>query len=249
MARKLTKTTKDGQLYVRPAVIEAAIDHALSQDRATLEARAAINDRSHQDYLSPEVFVHLIRNARRTDDMSTCRALLRVHLERRGVTLVKKIRPNKIFSADMVREEVISKFAELFAEDGGGDNPDELDFYEVKFNKAFDALCLSAIAAETRRMNPNTSVSDITDGPENEDQKEILEVLRTPADAERTAQLAELCEAIQSLPPDLRNAVVLHCIYGHKEESAADLCGVTGRTIRNRLKRAAALLVKFKETP
>lgn len=250
MARKLTKRNKDGELYVRPAEIEAAIDHVLSLDRATIQARAAITDESHQDCLAPEVLVHLIRNARRTDDIDTCRALLPVLLlQRCAIKVVKKIRPNKTFSADIVRENVLSRFAEMFAEDDGGDNPDRLDFYEVKFNKAFNALCQRTIAAETRRAGPTISVSDMTDEPENEDQRDILEKVRNAADSEPTAQLAELFDAIQQLPPDLRNAVALHCIFEHKEEEVADLCGVTDRTIRNRLKRAVALLAHFKETP
>jgi DNA-directed RNA polymerase specialized sigma24 family protein len=64
----------------------------------------------------------------------------------------------------------------------------------------------------------------------------------------------QVIAAIIALPPDERKAVVLCHYYGFKEESedpteqtAATLCGVTGRTIRNRLTRALVKLSKLKE--
>ena len=61
-------------------------------------------------------------------------------------------------------------------------------------------------------------------------------------------------QAIEALPPDEREAVMLVHIFGYKEESenpeeetAATRCNCTGRTIRNRLTRAAAKLSRFKE--
>jgi DNA-directed RNA polymerase specialized sigma24 family protein len=63
----------------------------------------------------------------------------------------------------------------------------------------------------------------------------------------------ERLEAIDKLPFDERKVVILCGVLGVKEESddptvvtAATLCGVTGRTVRNRLKRAAAKLSNFK---
>jgi DNA-directed RNA polymerase specialized sigma24 family protein len=61
-------------------------------------------------------------------------------------------------------------------------------------------------------------------------------------------------KAIDNLPLDERKAVVLCHVLEYEEESddpskttAATLCGVTGRTIRNRLSRAAKKLSPFKE--
>jgi DNA-directed RNA polymerase specialized sigma24 family protein len=63
-----------------------------------------------------------------------------------------------------------------------------------------------------------------------------------------------LLDAINGLPPDERDAVILVHVFGYKEESddpneetAATRCNCTARTIRNRLTRAAARLVRFKE--
>jgi DNA-directed RNA polymerase specialized sigma24 family protein len=63
-----------------------------------------------------------------------------------------------------------------------------------------------------------------------------------------------LWAAINKLPEDERRAVILVHVMGYEEESidpakvtAATLCGCRGRTIRNRLTRAAKKLSTFKE--
>ena len=43
-----------------------------------------------------------------------------------------KSRPN----IPEIREEILSEFGVRFAENGSGRNPDELDFYECRFNRA-----------------------------------------------------------------------------------------------------------------
>ena len=61
-------------------------------------------------------------------------------------------------------------------------------------------------------------------------------------------------KVIHELPPDQREAVILVRIMGYEVESddptkvtAATRSGVSGRTIRKRLGRAAAVLKRYKE--
>lgn len=61
-------------------------------------------------------------------------------------------------------------------------------------------------------------------------------------------------ELLDALPADIRRAVVLCHEMGYEEESvdptkitAATLCGVTGRTIRSRIRQAAAYLAQFNQ--
>jgi DNA-directed RNA polymerase specialized sigma24 family protein len=79
-------------------------------------------------------------------------------------------------------------------------------------------------------------------------------LLHSPATQENGLFLNQLFHAIHSLPPEERDAVILCDILGYAEEAndpakrpAATICGVTGRTIRNRRTRAAAKLSRFKE--
>ena len=65
---------------------------------------------------------------------------------------------------------------------------------------------------------------------------------------------SQFVRAIEALPANERDAVILVHVLGYKEESedpeeetAATRCNCTGRTIRNRLTRATAKLSRFKE--
>lgn len=80
------------------------------------------------------------------------------------------------------------------------------------------------------------------------------ETFRSAAMQEGELVRSELYDAILDLPSDERDAVILVHVLGYQEESddpqtvtAATRCGCTGRTIRNRLTRAAAKLARFKE--
>ena len=77
---------------------------------------------------------------------------------------------------------------------------------------------------------------------------------RSPATQDGDVFRSELHDAILELPPDERDAVILVHALGYQEESddpaeetAATRCDCTGRTIRNRLTRAATKLARFKE--
>lgn len=256
MARPLSKhTRKTGNLYIRPTNIEAAIDAALAQNLTTLCSWAAVQDSHSPEYLPSECLVHLIREARRRDDEATMNALLPPLLERCKGILLHNV-SDEIPNAAFLRDEILGQFAELFANDGHDENHDELDFFEVRFNSAFMTLRFDILREETKAYTrhillPDTQESEpIGDG---EYFVSLSEKLLIPATQESSLALKTLIKAIKSLPPDELNAVVLR-VMGYEEESedpnkttVATLCGVTGRTIRNRLNRATKKLLPFKE--
>jgi hypothetical protein len=258
MARPLTKCEQTGKLYARPPVIEAEIDLALTQDLETLRCRAAVTDRSSPEYLSSECLVHMIRAARRRDDDPMMYALLPALLGRCEANLLDKIPDSGFANAADLREEVMAQFSELFAVDGSGDNSDELDYFECRFNRAFRAFRIDLIRKEISHAKYIAPLPDTSDEEERSSQDDVFarvsEAFRTPARQEDHVFLEEVRKTINALPSDERKAVVLCNILGYQEESedpkkqtAATLCGVTGRTIRNRLHRAAAKLSKLKE--
>jgi hypothetical protein len=249
MARPLTKHTGTGDRYTRPADIEAVIDAALALEWPALQQRTFVRDRRSTDYLPSECLVHLIRKAHRDHHDTIRDQLLAKLLGRCEATLAATLPDGRAPNAAYVRDEALGRLGELFAEDGTGDNPDELDYFEVRFNAAFAALRSDLVRAEVRalrRASPFPDDEAIARQPD--------AGLHSPATPENSVFLNQLFHAIHTLPPEERTAVILCHIMGYAEEAddparrtAATICGVTGRTIRNRLRRAAATLSRFKE--
>ncbi|OWV82711.1 hypothetical protein ATY81_14650 [Rhizobium sp. R72] len=59
-----------------------------------------------------------------------------------------------------LRQEILDNLVELFVVDGSGDFPDELDFYECKFNMAFRALRIDAVRHDVRRRKRTIEVTE-----------------------------------------------------------------------------------------
>ena len=258
MVRPLTKRTKKGVLYVRPQVVETAIRAALREDWTTLSRRLEIKDLRSPEHLSSECLVHLVRDASRKGDDRRMNEILLVLLGRCEAILKTKI-PNSEPGASEMREEVLDRFTDVLARGCVGERPEELDFYECRFNRALQALRIDVVDRVSRRLGRTVEVPRGGDGDERVLSEEeglalLSEAGRTPATQEQSARLNEVKEAIEALPSDEREAFVLCRVYGYKVEStdpteitAAVRCGYTGRTIRNRLSRAEAKLWRSKE--
>jgi hypothetical protein len=257
MARPLTKHDQHGTLYSRPPLIEGVIDVALSQDLATLRTRAALRDQKAPEFLPSECLVHLVREGRRHDNDELVNQLLPLLLDRCSASLLRRLPDGAVPNAHYIRDEVLGQFAELFATDGTGKSPDALDYYEIRFNSAFRTLRLDVQRSErarTRRVMELPALDDAEPTADDEMFTRLSEGFRTSGTPEDRPLLRDVIRAIDDLPPDERQAVVLCRVMGLEVESddpakttAASLAGVTGRTIRNRLARAATALSRFKE--
>lgn len=258
MARPLTKVDDDDDPLERPAAIEAEIDAALQLSQPDLRARLAIRDRQGLDHLRSETLVHLVRHGRRTGDQSLISLVLPVLLGRCEANLLIKVADGRLSEAATIREDILGAFSELFASDGTGANPDELDFFECKFNRAFRFFRIDIVRREIARLEHVAQMPEpVEDGqPQSHDDvfARVSEAFRSPATQESDAFRVELHDAILALPPDERDAVILVHVMGYLEESkdpdketAATRCRCEGRTIRNRLTRAAKKLARFKE--
>ena len=161
-------------------------------------------------------------------------------------------------NADLLRKEVLSEFSELLASDGTDEHSHDLDFYECRFNLAFRTLRVDTVRQEMDQVERTAELADHTEEGEPEASEEVFarvsELLQIPETQEDRIFLEEVWETIHALPPDERKAVILCRVFGYKEESddpnevtAATRCNCTGRTIRNRLSRAAKKLSQLKE--
>lgn len=254
-ARPLTKRRKlTGDLYARLEHVETQINEIITQDLATIKPRLAVVDYQTPGYLYSECLVHLIRDARRNSADAILNAILPVLLGRCKAILLTKIPDNALRTAVDVREEVLGQFSELFATDGTEENRDNLDFFECHFNQAFFTFYTDLVRSEKARLKPLVFPSDRADYVEyspthREIPTRLIEALRSRDTAESSVLLREIYEAINTLPYDERKAVILCHVMEYKIESnnpdevtAATRCNVSGRTIRNRLSRAAEKL-------
>ncbi|MFZ1701033.1 MAG: hypothetical protein WBO10_04015 [Pyrinomonadaceae bacterium] len=254
MALPLNKSYPDGRTYSRPKSVEEAIDSLLLESVEALCGRAEVPNRDHADYIASESLVHLVREARRQGDDTRVNALLPLLFARCYSNLLSKI-SMEISDAETLREEILCEFADVFATDGRGENPHQLDFFEVRFNQAFRAFRIDYLRREMRRREIYPPVPVIEDkGDEAISNDGLAEFFQTPPNQRSDLDLRELYGAIDKLPPDERKAVALCHIVGYEMESvdpekrtAATICGVTGKTIQNRLGRAAQKLLPFKE--
>ncbi|MBI3803608.1 MAG: hypothetical protein HY282_07570 [Nitrospirae bacterium] len=256
MIRPLVKTKRDGTLYVRPPEIETEIHAVLNQDLNLLVRRAEIRDWKASDFLSSECLVHLIREALRRGHEEMYDKLLPLLLERCAITLRSKV-DWKIATAPQLCQEIISDFSELFAADNSPHGLNELDFFEVRFNLAFQTFRITRVRLEIDRLNREKALPD-PEFPDDPIDEEVLRCLSdlylATTDPEQVIFRKQVYAAIMALPPDERRALILCYYLGFKEESedpnertAATICGVTGRTIRNRLVRAIAKVSRLKE--
>ena len=258
MARTVDQTVdKDGVRYIRPQTVETEINIALKEDRTTLQRLLPVTDRASPEYISSECLVHLIRDALRKEDKDLLNAAVLILLKRCEAILKTGI-ANSLPGADELREEVLSEFSELLASDGTGEWPDELDIYECRFNMAFMALRIDVLNRELKRLDrtvePVCGHEHEPNAYEEDALARLSEAFRTPATQLSSLFSRELWKEIDALPSDERKALILVHALGYKVESAdpdevtaATRCNCTGRTIRNRLSRAAAKLSRFRK--
>jgi hypothetical protein len=255
MVQPLTKKTRAGAYYVRPTDVEAQIDEAAGMDPTRLKLRLRVTDPAAPDYLRSECLVHLARRAVRGGALLVG-AVLPVLLARCEANLTVKIPDGRLPNALDIRETILGEFSEMFADEGSGESAGELDYYECKFNRAFSTLRIDILRRERPRLQYVVAAPLEADEAEADEEAlaRVCRSLQVPSSAETSVYMREVLDAIEALPPDDRDAVMLVRVMGYKEESedpweetAATRCKCTGRTIRNRLARAAVKLAHLKE--
>jgi RNA polymerase sigma factor (sigma-70 family) len=250
MARPLTRRKEDGALYARPPNIEREIDLALSQDEDTLKRRLSVTIRTAADYLSSECLVHLIRRSLSRNDRSLADLCMPVLLMRCHANLLAQVPNGRLPNAAALREDILQEFGVMVATDSADEALNELDYFECRFNSAFRAFRIDRVRTETRHQNRFVPAPEKIDDDDLEEYEGTLRKVAeafVPASQEDAAFLKVVRAAIDGLPEDERNALILCYALGFSEKSAATRCNCTDRTIRNRLSRAAQKLKALKE--
>lgn len=246
MARPLTKKT-----LARPPGIERKIDIALTQYWATLSRRARDPNPQSDTFLPSECLVHLLRDAIRRGDDRIARVLMPQLLRRAEANLKVTVPNGRMRDAESVRHDILSDLAMMFTQDGTEGHEDELDFYECRFGRALRFLRIDRVrkALAARRQLTDLPQSEGRDAPALDDEMlaRLSRVASIGPSQEDALYLPQVIAALDNLPADQKEAVVLRRIIGHEEEAAAKILDVDGRTVRNRLSRADKKLKTLKE--
>ena len=203
-------------MYTRPRVVEAQIDEAIGLSRSDLRVRLSIADRNAASYLRSECLVHLVREGRRSDDQQMMSAVLPVLLGRCEAILLSKVPDGGMPDAAGLRQKILEELTDLFVTDGTGDLPNELDFYECRFNLAFKFLRINGVRRDKRRRKREITVVDLPifeTGKEQEAFEDawarVSDAFKIQASQECDVFREKLGKAIEALPADERDAVVL----------------------------------------
>lgn len=250
MARQLVrKLKKTGQLYIRPKVVEAKIDHTLADGFTEAIRRARIRDKTSSDFIISECLVHLIREAKRTGKDRESETLLQLLLERCEANLKGTIRNDGIPNPEELRDDILQHLAMEFALDaveGGG----RLDYFECRFNSAFAALRIDFYNREAALSNK--TVAEISDKGDDllsdEHENDIADFGSWHSSSMENHLFAkQVAMFVETLPLDERQAIVLCRVWNLTQEDAAQRLGVSVKTIYNRLRRADQKLASIKE--
>lgn len=246
MASPLTriKVRSNKDLYTRPTLVEAEIDHVLTLSPNERRRRGKEQNPSSGEFLRSETLVHLLRLDLRQGGDGT------PYL----VTLIQRCQGNlrstihrDVPQAQQLRQEILQEFALAFTREVA-EGGDELDFFECKFNSAFRSLRTNMFNAHMDRV-AKLAPQQAEGGRDEEGAATgVVPDVWASQRGEDAAYLREVAAFVMTFPPDERKAIALCRIKGLTQKKAGLELGVDERTIRNLLARADAKLASIKES-
>ena len=248
----LRKRKTNGELYKRRPQTSQFIEKCLKWSFDQLIDRASIRIRQHSDYVPSEVLIYLLRQTKSDNSDGLFIRLydiLRDRVEaacpRANRRVDEKIHEDAHLSE--IRDATVNHVTELMFTDRQ-DYDEQLDIYEVVFDKAVRAAHITKLRKVNRQERATEDVEDEVTG----DVRAVVE-----AALERYKKVGLTAEedldyrihlrgAINALPTDEREVIDLMLadipIETNKdgEPSITELLGCVEKTVRNRRDRAFA---------
>lgn len=246
----LRKRKTSGELYTRRSPTIQYIEKSLQWPFDELLNRASTRDRRHSEYVPSEVLVYYLRQTK--SDNSDGRFIqlydiLRDRVEaacpRANRHMGEKVHEDARLSE--IRDATVDHVTELIFTDRQ-DYDEQLDIYEVVFDKAVRAAHITKLRKVSRRENASEDIEDEVTG-------EVRTVVEAALDRYKKVSLTaeedldyriHLRDAINALPTDEREVIDLIladiAIETNKdgEPSMTELLGCVEKTVRNRRERA-----------
>ena len=248
----LRKRKGSGELYTRRPPTIDFIEESLRWPFDDLLERAAIRDRRHDDYVPSEVLVYHLRQTKSDNTDGRFVAIYNVLRDRVEAACPRANRNvgDKIYEdarIAQIRDATIDHVTELMFKDRQ-DYDEQLDIYEVVFDKAVRLARITKLRKVNRKENANEEVEDAVTGEVRATVEEALERYKKAgltADEDLDYRI-HLRRAIDALPEIEREVIDLMLadipIETTKdgEPSMTDLLGCVEKTVRNRRDRAYA---------
>ncbi len=246
----LRKRKTNGEIYTRRSPIISQIATSLAWSFADLLDRAVIRDRRNNEYVPSEVIVYHLRQTK--CDNSNGRFVKLYNILRDRIEAVCPRPTRKVagkISEDArtaeIRDATVEHITDLMFTDRQGYD-EQLDIYEVVFDKAVRSAHITKLRKVSRRENATEEVQDAVSG-------EVRAVVEAALGRYKKAGLTveedfdyriHLRRAIDALPVDEREVIDLMLadipIETKKdgEPSMTELLGCVEKTVRNRRDRA-----------
>jgi len=251
MPEPLTKVKRDGTRYSRPAEIEAWLEKIEKIEPSERLRQFEGLRRTNPGYVPPEALVYFLRRAWAEGAQAEFEKIFRILLKRVDQSLCSIISDSRISGARGIREEISGRFAERIAKDCKG-RARLLDFYEIRFDKAFAAFRTSAL----RQIGPSV-IDTVPLAADEEDGLEISPEVEAasadflggdPSKLDDPAFRLELTLAIDRLPNNQKQVIGL-ILQGFpidsKDKNVMTISSILRcdeRTVRNRRDRACKAL-------
>ncbi len=246
MPEQLKKKRKDGTQYERPPEIEAWLTKLETIESSERLRQFEGLSKKNSGYVPSEVLIYFLRRAWAEGAQGDFEKIFRILLKRIEQSLYSAIPDSKMDGASEIRDEIMGRFAERVAKDCKGQSS-LLDFYEIRFDKAFLAFRTSAL----RQIGP-TAVDTVPLGTYEDDGLKISAEVEAAADflggdqskSDDPAFRLRFTVAIDCLPNDQKQVIGL-LLQGFQIDSKdtnimtiSRILQCDERTVRNRRDRA-----------
>ncbi|MDX1931302.1 MAG: hypothetical protein SFU56_01730 [Capsulimonadales bacterium] len=249
--RPLTRTRRDnGQVYTREREVEAQVREISRLPARQRRERLLMKGQVWTDSarLREETLVYFAREFAAHGDENTAWQIIEVLVERTAAHIQRKLARWRLTSEDAddcVRDLFAAVCDALF------DRTPSAEFWEVRFWVCLDRRLWNLI--EKRQAVADTEMNPGDQAEDGEEERDSDRLFGRIADTGATPQaLAEYEEALRLLNHNERTALYLIYVEGLPEESedpnrpsVARALGVTGRSVRNYLRRAKDKLMAW----
>jgi hypothetical protein len=164
----LQKRKESGELYTRRPPVTHLIEKSLDWPFDELLRRAEIKDRRHSDYVPSEVLVHHLRQTKSDNSDGRFVALYDILRDRVEAACPRPNRhvDDKVYEDSRIaeiRDATIDHVTELMFTDRQSYD-EQLDIYEVVFDKAVRSARITKLRKVNRRENATEEVEDTVTG-------------------------------------------------------------------------------------